>query len=187
MTRTEIYNIALRQHGKKCTQEEVLSQTPPYEVELCNTYYDAAVRKVLGESDWAFILRRVEASDCEDRPQGRWAHGFVLPPFTLRVSGISTKPYQIIGRTFLTNEADPDIYIIPNWFESEMAPDDICQLIGLALAYGLCGILAPANNAIAQLIIQNYSWILQPMITAEAPAYMRSVEEGGPADGSFGY
>ena len=182
MTRTEIYNIALRQHGKKCTEAEVKSDTPPYEVQLCNTYYDAAVQKVLGEVDWSFMVRKVEVEDCDDEPMGKWKHGFSLPPFYLRVSSLSTKPYQVINRHFLTNEDDPDIYIVPSFFECEMAPNEICQLVGLALAYELCGILAPADNAIANLVIQNYSWILQPMIAAESTSFVRSVDEGGPVE-----
>ena len=180
MTRTEIYNIALQQHGKKCTEAEVKSENPPYEVQLCHTYYDAAVQKVLGENDWSFLVRRVEVEDCDDEPMGKWKHGFSLPPFYNRVSALSTKPYQVIDRHFYTDEDNPDIFIIPSYFESELAPNNICQLVGLALAYELCGILAPADNAIANLIMQNYSWTLMPMISAEATSFIRSVDEGGP-------
>lgn len=184
MTKTEIYNIALRQHGKKCTEAEVKSDTPPYEVQLCNTYYDAAVQKVLGESDWSWLVRRVDLEDCDDEPSGKWAHGFTLPFGFSRVSDLSTKPYQVINGHFYTNEDDPEIYIVPSefYFNCEMAPHNICQLVGLALAYELCGILAPADNAISNLILQNYSWILQPMISAESTSYIRSPEEGGPIE-----
>ena len=182
MTRTEIYNIALQQHGKKCTEAEVKSDTPPYEVQLCNTYYDAAVQKVMGESDWSFMVRRVDLEDCDDEPMGAWKHGFRLPPFYNRVSDLSTKPYQVINGHFLTNKDNPDIFVVPAFFESEIAPRQICQLVGLALAYELCGIIAPADNAISSLILQNYSWILQPMLASESPSIVRSVEEGGPID-----
>ena len=180
MTKTDIYRIALRQHGKTCTEEEVRSDTPPYEVVLCNTYYDAAVRRVLGETDWSFLLRRVEISETEDLPEGRWAHGFVLPFGILRVAKRSTKPYQLLGNRFMTDDDDPDIYVIQDAFEPTFAPRDICTLVGLALAYELCGILAPADNAVMQLILQSYSWTLQPMIAAESPSIIRSPEEGGP-------
>ena len=182
MTRTEIYNIALGRHGKKCTEAEVKSNNPPYEVQLCHNYYDAAVQKVMGENDGSLMVRRVDVKDCDDEPMGRWKHGFTLPPFINRVSPLSTKPYQVIDRHFYTNEDEPDIFVIPSFFESEIAPDPICQLVGLALAYELCGILAPADNAIATLILQNYSWILQPLISSEATSHIRSVEEGGPVD-----
>ena len=180
MTRTDIYNIALRQHGKMCTEAEVKSETPPYEVQLCNTYYDAAVHKVMGENDWSFMVRRVDIADCDDEPTGRWAHGFTLPFGASRVSSLSTKPYQVINRHFCTDSDDPEIYVVPSHIDCLAAPPEFCQLVGLALAYELCGILAPADSAIANLILQNYSWILQPMISAEAPSYLRTAEEGGP-------
>lgn len=181
MTRLDIYNIALGQHGRKCTQSDIESQNPPYDVELCNRYYDAAVKKVLGEEDWSFLLRKLEIEDLDDdEPTGKWAHGFLLPKRIMRVSKLSTKPYMLIGGRFLTDEDEPDIYVMSDNFDPENAPDDICQLIGLALAYQLCGILAPANSALSQLILQNYTWILQPMISSEATSIIRTPEEGGP-------
>ena len=182
MTKLQIYNIALQQHGKKCTQAELDSANPPYEVQVCNTNYEAAWRKVLGECDWQSMLVKVDVADCDDEPAGKWAHGFVLPYGIMRVSSISSKPYQIRAGHFYTDEDNPDIYYMPEFFDCRIAPENICHLVGLALAFELCAILAPADNAISQRIVQSYGWLLQPMISAEAPSYIRGPEEGGPVN-----
>lgn len=179
MTRTEIYNIALRQHGKTCTNEEVVAINPPYEVGLCASGYNAAVHRVLGEFNWSKYTVPVLYQEVFDFPRGKWEHGFLLPQGVLRIVSRSTKPYDLIGNMFLTNEDHPEIYAIMDNFDCESAPDNFCELVGLALAYDLCGILSPPESPIMQMIMQKYSWTLQSMIAADCPSEERSLAEGG--------
>lgn len=179
MTRTEIYNIALRQHGKRCTEQEVTSEDKPYEVRLCDDVFRSAVHKVLGEHNWSSRTVPVYYDKDFDFPERGWRHGYLLPQGLLRVIPRSTNPYLLMGTKFLTDEDDPVIYGIMDNFDPEIETDDMCNLVGLAMAYELCGIIAPADNAIASMIIQKYSWTMAPMISADCPAQRRSIEEGG--------
>jgi len=188
MTLTEIYNIALRQHGKLCTEAEVTSANPPYEVRLCTSGYNSAVHRVLGEFNWSHFTVPVIYQELYDFPKGKWVHGYLLPQGILRIVPRSTQPYDLIGNVFLTNEERPDIFAIMDNFDCESAPDNFCELVGLALAYDLCGIIAPADNAILSMILQKYSWTLQTMISADCPAEKRALEEGGALEeDTFGF
>lgn len=179
MTLTEVYNIALKQHGKRCTTEEVESLTPPYEVELCASGYGAAVHRVLGEFDWSRFTVPVIYQELLDFPKGKWAHGYLLPQGILRIVPRSTKPYDLIGNVYLTNEDHPAIFAIMDNFDCESAPDDFCELVGLALAYDLAGIICPPESPVLTMIMQKYSWTLQRMIAADCPPEERSIAEGG--------
>ena len=178
MTRTEIYNIALRQFGKICTEEEV-TEYPTYEVNLCISGYNAAVHRVMGEHDWSLYTVPVIYPEDFDMPKGKWAHGYLLPQGVLRVVPRSTIPYELLGNLYLTNEDHPEIFAIMDNFDCESAPDNFCELVGLALAYDLCGILSPPESPIMQMIMQKYSWTLQRMVAADCPPEERSIAEGG--------
>lgn len=180
MTLLEIYNIALKPHGKRCSESDLQAENPPYEVELCNTYYRSAVRKALGEADWPEAMRYVEPIEAQGIPKGKWAHAFLLPKNMTRVAVRSTKPYDLAPGVFLSNSEHPEIYVISSQFDCEKVSDGLCELVGLALAYILCGLLSPADNNISQVIMQNYNWTLSPMISAISTGELRSEEEGGP-------
>lgn len=180
MTLLEIYNLALRPHGKRCKESDLQAENPPYEVELCNTYYRSAVRKALGEADWPEVTRYVKPVEAEGFPKGRWSHAYMLPKNISRVAVKSTKPYDLAPGVFLSDSDEPEIYVISSQFECEKASDGLCELVGLALAYLLCGLLSPADNNISQVIMQSYNWALSPMVSAISTSELRDEEEGGP-------
>ena len=171
MTKLEIYNIALSQHGKKCTKEELESQNPPTEVEACNTMYELAISGVLGENDWSFFLTQIELDFDDDEPAGNWTHGFYMPGNVARIAKISAKhkPYLIAGNRFYTNEDAPkDLWGI-KWsaLQMEAAPRDICYLVGLWLGYLVSTTLSPSDNNLANRILQNYSAQLSSVMRRE--------------------
>jgi len=177
MTKLQIFNIALGEHGKQITQADITNNI--YEAQMCETYYRNAVLNVLGECDWNFLLTRVVYDPDYDYPEGGWTHGFLLPQGILRVVPRSSYPYEVIGNKFLTNEDRPEIYVMMDTFDPEVARDEICYLIGYNLAFLLCQKLSPANNVLMQMILQNYNLVLTPLKNAQATTYFRTIEECG--------
>lgn len=176
----EIFNKALLQHGKTCTKADVESSTPKWEIVLCQNFYRKAVLNVLGECDWVRYTQKIFFDPSYDFPEGGWMHGYLLPQGILRILPNSDQPYEIIRNKFLTNEERPYINAIMDTFDPEDAEDDFCELVSLAIAYELCGIIGPADPNVQTKIRQSYSWLLTPMVSAQSNAQIRSVEEGGP-------
>lgn len=161
MTKLEIYNIALSQHAKKCTQTEIESLNPPTEVEACNTMFNLAVSDVLGEYDWSYFLAPIELDLSDDEPSGNWKHGFFMPYSVARIAKVSAshKPYLVAGNRYYTQEDAPKGLWGIKWTAADMenAPADICNLVGLWLGYLISTILSPSDNNLANRILQNYS------------------------------
>lgn len=177
MTKLEIFNIALGEHGKHITETDITNGV--FEAVMCETYYRAAVLNVLGECDWAYRVQRIPYDVEYDRPEDGWLHGFTLPYGLLRIVKQSDEPYQIMGNKYLTDNPRPRIYGIMDCFDEEMERDDMCYLVGYNLAFLLCQKLSPANNEIMSLILQNYQAMLKPMLTAQSNTETRTIEEGG--------
>ena len=166
MTKLEIYNIALSQHGKKCTQEEIDATIQPTEVEACVRMFETAVQDVLGEQDWSFCVVPIELDREDDEPYGKWHHGYAMPNDIIRIarSDMSMHPFKVSGGRFYTDEDNPEVWGISYTASIlEMAPRDFCNLVGLWLGYLISTIISPSDNNLAQRILQNYSAHLQAL------------------------
>lgn len=171
MTRLEIFNIALSQHGKKCLQEDLVAPNPPTEVEACQRMYEMAVQDVLGEYDWSFFLAPIELDLEDDAPYGRWTHGYLIPAGVSRLTKVGgrNKPYLVAGNRFYTDRDRPDDLWGIRWSSAMMdnAPRELGNLVGLWLGYLISTIISPSDGNLANRILQNYSAHLQAMMRRE--------------------
>lgn len=170
MTKLDIFNIALSQHGKRCTQEDLLAENPPTEVEACSRMYDIAVQEVLAEQDWSFCVAPVEIDREDDEPYGRWLHGYRMPGNVIRIAraDMSRHPFFITGGRYYTDEDDPKPWGITFMATvMDIAPPDFCSLVGMWLGYLISTMISPGDNNLAQRILQNYSADLQSMMRRE--------------------
>lgn len=166
MTKLEIFNIALSQHGKRCTQTELDSSNPPTEVEACTRMFETAVQDVLGEQDWSFCVAPVELDREDDEPYGRWNHGYRLPGNIIRIAraDMGRHPFFTTGGRYYTDEDNPHVWGIRySAMILDIAPRDFCNLVGLWLGYLVSTIISPSDGNLAQRILQNYSAHLQAM------------------------
>lgn len=170
MTKLEIFNTALSQHGKRCTQAEMDSVNPPTEVEACQRMYEMAVQDVLGEADWSFCVAPVELDLEDDEPYGKWSHGFLMPGNVIRIARTEAKhePFFITGGRYYTDEERPEPWGV-RWDAGvlDIAPRDFCYLVGLWLGYLVSTIISPSDSNLANRILQNYSAHLQGMMRRE--------------------
>lgn len=170
MTKLELFNIALSQHGKRCTQAEIDAANPPTEVEACQRMYEMAVQDVLAEADWSFCVAPVEIYLDDDEPYGKWAHGYLMPGNVIRIArtGAGQQPFLITGGRFYTDEDRPEPWGI-TWDKTvlDIAPRDFCNLAGLWLGYLVSTIISPGDANLANRILQNYSAHLQAMTRRE--------------------
>lgn len=192
LSKTEIINMALRFHGKNTSYTQMASNNPPIEVEYAKTFYDAAVLHALGEADWSFFTTPIEIDFNDDAPQRSWAHGYRVCSDILRLVPMRWFAFEILGDRFYTNEDKPSIWGIKAdcFDDSTKAPKDFCLLVANALAYELCSVLCPSDNAKAQTILQFYSWTLSPMLASRAvnSAHSKTIDEmdkEGTADGGY--
>lgn len=170
MKKLEIYRIALAQHAKSCTQEEMDATVKPTEVEACDRMYEMAVQDVLGEYDWSFCVRPVNLILEDDEPHGRWAHGYALPSGLIRIVRTlpRQKPFRISNGRYYTNEDNPETWgITMDSGIMEMAPRDFCNLVGLWLGYLISTIVSPSDTNLANRILQNYSAHLHSLMQRE--------------------
>ena len=170
MTKLQIYNLALAQHGKRCTAAEMSAESKPHEVDACDTMFDVAVQNVLGEYDWSFCVVPMQLERDDDEPYGDWAHGYHLPYGMLRLARVEngTFPFMVANNRFYCDEDDPKIWGIPSGVAySEMWPADFSALIGLWLAFLISPIVSPSDNNLSSRILQTYSAQLQTLMRRE--------------------
>lgn len=171
MTKLDIFNMALSQHGKRCTQAEIDSDNPPTEVEACQRMYNVAVQEVLGEQDWSFCVVPIELDLEDDEPYGKWLHGYRMPGNIIRIAraDMSSHPFFITGGRYYTDEDNPEVWGVPYTASiMDMAPADFCNLVGLWLGYLISTIISPSDTNLAQRIIQTYSAHLQGLMKRES-------------------
>lgn len=171
MTKLDIFNMALAQHGKRCTQAEIESSNPPTEVEACERMYRTAVDNVLGEYDWSFCVVPIELYLDDDEPYGKWTHGFRMPGNVIRIarpySG-SREPFFITGGRYYTDEDRPEPWgILYSSKIMDVAPPDFCDLVGIWLGYLISTLISPGDVNLANRILQNYSAGLSSMMKRE--------------------
>lgn len=177
MTKLDIFNMALSQHGRKCTQAEIDSDNPPTEVEACNRMYRTAVDNVLAEYDWSFCVVPIELDYEDDESYGRWLHGYRMPTSVIRIARPYGKgePFFISGGRYYTDEEKPQVWgIMYTSSIMDMAPSDFCNLVGLWLGYLISTIISPGDANLAQRIIQNYSASLTAMMKRESNSIAES-------------
>ena len=171
MTKLEIFNKALAQHGKKCTQEELDSSNPPTDVEACQRMYDQAIEDVLAEHDWSFCVVPIELDYEDDEPYGLYRHGYRMPANIIRVARKSSEnkyPFFISGGRLYTSEEKPQLWgVLMSSIIMDVAPRDFCNLVALWLGFLVATIISPGDSNLTQRILQNYSAHLQAMMKRE--------------------
>jgi len=170
MTKLEIYNLALAQHAKRCTADEMTAVSKPHEVDACDQMFDIAVENVLGEFDWSFCVAPIELETDDDMPYGEWSHGYLLPYGLIRIARVEngTYPFMVGRGRFYCNEEDPKLWGIRMDAKCiEYGPHDFCALVGLWLAYLISPILSPSDTNLANRILQSYSAQLQTLMKRE--------------------
>lgn len=170
MTKLEIYNLALAQHAKKCTADEMTAQNKPHEVDACDQMFEIAVENVLGEFDWSFCVVPIEIDYEDDEPYGDWEHGYRLPGNLIRIARVDNSgfPFMVASKRLYCNESRPAMWGIPmNVKCIEYGPRDFCALVGLWLAYLISPILSPSDANLSNRILQTYSAQLQTLMKRE--------------------
>lgn len=171
MTKLDIYNLALLQHGKKCTREEMeMDQYKPVEVEICDRMYPIAVENVLGEFDWAFCVVPIEVDRANDEPFGKWSHGYSLPENVVRIARVDAnqKPFMVAGGRLYTNDPDMSVWGVVNDSKiMALAPDDFCYLVAMWMAYLISTAISPSDANLPNRILQMYSAQLQSLMKRE--------------------
>jgi hypothetical protein len=169
MEKYQIYNLALRVLGKRCTQADLALDPLPYEVEMCEAHYELAKLRALREHDWSFFVTTLAVDFTTDTPAHGYEHGYALPSALLAFvpdSGVSD--YSIIGGIFYCNEKPDALYgIMDDCVETMVHPKDFDMLIAYALSYFLCPILAPGDQNASNTALQNYSWAQGSLLSLE--------------------
>ena len=177
MTRLQIYNMALRVHGRKITQEDLDATDKREEVLDCIESYESAQDKALSEADWPFFTSLLELDLTEDTPGYGFSHGYALPSGLYRHTPRAWEwAYEIHGGVYYTDAADPKLYgmLRADCFDKADAAEDtradhpqaFDNLIAYALAYDLCGYLSPNDQNLLSVALQRYTWALQQLKSA---------------------
>lgn len=167
MTQLEIFNLALSLHDREIKQADLDSQTPSKEVRLCKVYQPVAVLKALREMDWSFFTQELTVDLSDDVSGWGYRHGYLLPSTLFKHVPLTDDPFQIAGGRYYTNSTNPVLYgMLKDCFETMEHPEEFDLLVGYAISYEICGILSP-KSGLDQLALQQYSWILAALTTAE--------------------
>lgn len=178
MNQLEMFNLALSLHDREITQADLDSMTPSKEVRLCKIYQPVALIKALREMDWSFFTQELAIDLSDDVPGWGYRHGYLLPENLFKHVPVSDNPFQIAGGRYYTDASKPSLYgIFKNCFDTMKHPDEFDMLVAYAISYEICGIMSP-KSGLDQLALQQYSWILAALTTAEVHNNFRAEYRG---------
>lgn len=145
MTRTDIFNMALRRVGEQTIMDIATDECK--NAVIGQLIFEPVYRELLRDENWNFAIKRVELAETVDSPPFGWSNSFMLPADYIKVIRLTyEQPFKIEGDLLLTNSDTASMVYVAYQDDMNKLDSKFVKNLYLALAVEMAYTLVENNT-----------------------------------------